>query len=130
VIRGAVDASHEAVIELTIGGSDPRSVRLPFVVDTGFSGGITLPSEIVADLELRPRGSGRAWLGDGSLAQFAIFEAFVDWEGTSRRVRVEVAETTPLLGMELLKGHQLRIDVLPGGTVSITNISDPLAPSV
>jgi len=129
VIRGAVDSSHEAVVELTVAGADPRSVRLPFVVDTGFSGGITLPSEIVADLELRPRGSGRAWLGDGSLAQFAIFEAFVDWEGTPRRVRVEVAETMPLLGMELLRGHQLQIDVLPGGMVSIRNISGPPPPS-
>jgi hypothetical protein len=38
---------------------------------------------------------------------------------------VEVAETMPLLGMELLRGHELRIDVLPGGIVSIRSLSDP-----
>jgi predicted aspartyl protease len=79
VIRGAVDALHEPVVELTVtGGAEARSVRLPFIVDTGFTGGITLPAEIVDELELPNQGEGRAWLADGSMTQFSICEASVE----------------------------------------------------
>lgn len=45
--------------------------------------------------------------------------ATVDWNGQSRRVEVEAAEAQPLLGMALLQGSELRIQVVPGGSVSI-----------
>lgn len=122
MIVGAVDAMGDAVVELTIAGADQYSARLPFVVDTGFSGDVTLPAELADALDLRFTGMGHTRLGDGSLSNFPIREASIRWDGVTRIVEVEVSETEPLLGMRLLDGHELRIDVLPGGTVTITAI--------
>lgn len=121
MITGTVDGS-EAVVELTISGAGEQSARLPFVIDTGFNGFVTLPQETVDELGLLINGSSHGYLGDGSITHFPICDAFVDWNGRSIPVRVEVAETEPLLGMRLLHGHRLQIDVLPGGTVRIVEL--------
>jgi hypothetical protein len=36
---------------------------------------------------------------------------------------IEAADTEPLVGMSLLDGHTLRIDVMSGGVVAITGLS-------
>jgi predicted aspartyl protease len=58
-------------------------------------------------------------LGDGSVRHFDICAAEVDWGGTWRAVLVYAVGNEPLLGMRLLAGHKLVIDVVPGGLVEI-----------
>jgi predicted aspartyl protease len=123
MIRGVVNAIREAIVELTVIGAAGRSRRVAFVLDTGFGGGITLPSSIAAELELRPQGVAVATLGDGSETEYDFCEAAVLWDGLERPVVVEYAETFPLLGMALLEGHLLQIEVARSGGVSITPLS-------
>lgn len=122
---GVVNAVREAIIELPVLGPAGRARRVAFVVDTGFDGGITLPSSIAAELELSTRGVGRATLADGSKTEYDLCEATVLWDGVERPVIVEIAETFPLLGMALLEGHLLRIEVVRGGRVNLTPLSPP-----
>lgn len=58
-------------------------------------------------------------LGDGSTGLFDIYAATVQWDGQRRRVEAILADAQPLLGMELLRGHELRIQVVEGGNVQI-----------
>ena len=53
------------------------------------------------------------------MTTFDIFEASVLWDGKLRQVAVDEADTEPLVGMRLLQGHELAIQIIPGGTVSI-----------
>jgi predicted aspartyl protease len=62
---------------------------------------------------------GRALLGDGSESIFDIFEATVVWDGQPRRIFVDTADTAPLVGMALLKGYELILQVKDKGTVLI-----------
>ena len=111
MIQGVVTAVREAVVELTVIGTAGRSQRISFIVDTGFDGGITLPSSIAAELELRTEGVAVTTLGDGSKTDHEFSKAVVLWNGVARSVLVDIAETDPLLGMRLLAGHLLRIEV-------------------
>lgn len=60
-----------------------------------------------------------AELADGSLVRFDVHDALVLWEGQSRRVYAHVSDTTPLVGMRMLDGYDLSIQVRDGGRVVI-----------
>ena len=59
-------------------------------------------------------------LADGSVDFFDVYIATVVWDGQLRTVAAEAANTQPLVGMGLLDGHTLLIDVVSGGHVTIT----------
>ena len=41
------------------------------------------------------------------------------WDGRPRRIAVDEASTAPLVGMALLDGYELNVQVRNGGSVSI-----------
>ncbi|HEY2736831.1 MAG TPA: hypothetical protein VGK45_00410 [Thermoanaerobaculia bacterium] len=70
-----------------------------------------------------PRGQGFGVLADGQRILFEIFEAEVLWDTQPRRITVYAADSTPLLGMDLLDGHELTMQVFQGGLLSIRALS-------
>ncbi len=66
---------------------------------------------------------GRGTLADGSECLFDVFEATVDWDGKVQRVLVNEADTDPLVGMGLLKGFELKMQIRAGGKVTIKRLS-------
>ncbi len=118
MISGRVNVYREAVVRLPL--SNPRGhEEIEAVIDTGFNGYLTLPPDLIARLSLPFRRSGRAVLGDGSEVTFDIHEAVILWDGRPRRIAVDVADTEPLLGMGLLYGHELNLQVIEGGSALI-----------
>jgi clan AA aspartic protease len=93
------------------------------VIDTGFTGSVTLPLSLITSLGLPRAGWGKAILADGSRIAFDLYEATVIWDGQPRRVFAHEAPS-PLIGMKLLHGSELRIQVIDGGDVTIA----PLTP--
>jgi len=45
------------------------------------------------------------------------------WDGEVRRIPVHEAETTPLIGMSLLQGYELTVQVQAGGNVTVRALS-------
>jgi predicted aspartyl protease len=80
---------------------------------------LTLPATTINTLGLSRQSGGTARLADGSVRQFDIFAAEVEWGGTWRPVLVSAVGNESLMGMRLLAGHKLVIDVEPGGLVEI-----------
>jgi len=74
-------------------------------------------------LSLAWRERGRALLADGSETVFDIYEGIVLGDGRARRIPVHEAETTPLIGMSLLQGYELTLEVQPGGNVTVRALS-------
>jgi predicted aspartyl protease len=58
-------------------------------------------------------------LADGSVRQFDIFAAEVAWGGAWRAVLVSAVGSESLLGMRLMAGHKVVVEVVPGGSVEI-----------
>jgi clan AA aspartic protease len=120
MITGVVNANREATIRLVVIGSNGQQQEIEVIIDTGFTGFLTLPIELVAALGLSWLCRQPGILADGSVDFFDVYVARVIWDGQLRTVEVEAADTEPLVGMSLLDRHSLRIDVLSGGVVTIT----------
>src|SRR5712692_3011335 len=103
------------MVDLIMRGSGQVERAIRAVVDTGYNGSLSLPIELVEDLALVRRSSQRGVLADGSEAVFAVYLGTVVWDGTPRQIRVLATAGAPLIGMALLAGHELTIQVVAGG---------------
>ena len=119
MIEGAVNANLEAVVTLPLQDPSGRTREVEAVVDTGFNGYLTLPPMLMEDLELPVVGDGEAVLADGSEAAFDVYGVTVLWDGQPMYVETGAVGVDPLVGMALLDGHNLNIDVENGGRVLI-----------
>ena len=119
MIQGVVNARHEAVVGLRVRGPGGVEFGVDVIVDSGFTASLTLPMAVVTALALTRQSGGTAVLADGSVRQFDIFAAEVAWGGTWRAVLVSAVGNESLLGMRLLAGHKLTVEVVPGGLVEI-----------
>ena len=119
MITGMVNAHAEATIRLPVWAADGREQEMEAVLDTGFNGSLTLPPAVIATLGLRWRTRGLVMLANGTEDHCDIYTATVIWDGRPRNILVEAADTDPLIGMALLYGHDVRIQVREGGRVSI-----------
>jgi clan AA aspartic protease len=119
MIAGVVSSDHEATARLMVCSPGGGNLEVDLVIDTGFNGWISLPSTLIRQLELPWRRRGRGELADGSETIFDIYEASVVWDGQSRRIWIDEIDAAPLLGMALLDGHELSIQVWTGGHVTI-----------
>lgn len=109
----------EAVIHLQIQGSAGQEREIAAIIDTGFTGFLTLPPVFVTELGLTRLSRGRAILANGSEELFDIYGATVLWDGRPRYVETDAVDTTPLVGMALLSGYDLYMQVVDGGRVVI-----------
>ncbi len=76
MIQGYVNENYEAVIPVVVkNGAKLKSVNA--VIDTGFTGFLSLPSTIISEHNLSWSYRDRATLGDGSETLFDIYEASV-----------------------------------------------------
>jgi hypothetical protein len=48
-----------------------------------------------------------------------MYSGMVIWDGEWRRVDINAAETTPLVGMSLLRGYRYQMGTIVGGRVVI-----------
>ncbi len=121
MITGVVRA-REARIRLTVRGPRGREQTIEAIIDTGYTAWLTLPSSLVAALGLRWRSLDRGTLADGSECLFDVYEATVVWDRRERRVLVDEADTDPLVGMGLLTGYELKMQVRSRGKVTIKRL--------
>jgi len=121
VIIGIVQG-HEALIRLTIRGFRGRQQELVAVVDSGFTGWLTLPPAVISALQLRWRAFGQGTLADGSVSYFSVYQANLLWDGRVRRVFVDEFDATPLVGMALLRGYECKMQVRARGKVTIKRL--------
>jgi clan AA aspartic protease len=127
VIAGTADARRRAVVGLVVVGRNGREQAVDAIVDTGFTGALTLPPSLVRLLELPFRGPVRGLLADGSERLLDVYRAVVLWNGDRRDVLVTGVDADPLVGMSMLVGHELCIRIVTGGEVRISPI-EPAAP--
>ena len=119
MIEGVVNANLEAVVILPLQDLSGQTREVEAVVDTGFNGYLTLPPMLMEDLELPVVGDGEAVLADGSEAAFDVYGVTVLWDGQPMYVETGAVGVDALVGMALLDGHNLNIDVEDGGRVLI-----------
>ena len=120
MIEGVVNPAYEAVIEITLNDQSGQPMEIEAVIDTGYTGFLTLPTSLVTELGLTFRSHGLAVLADSSEVAFDIYDVTILWDERRRRIRVDATGDTPLVGMLLLEGYNLNMDIEQSGTVIIS----------
>jgi clan AA aspartic protease len=123
MITGTVNADFEPIIPLSVCGSDGKIYTQDAIVDTGFNGWLSLPPSIISQLNLRWKRRGRAILGDGSECIFNVYEAVLSWDGVLLAIPIDEADSEPLVGMSLMEGYQLVVQVFEGGRVELSKVN-------
>jgi clan AA aspartic protease len=119
MMQGVVNLRREATLTVVVGNSNQQLQAIETVIDTGFTGFLSLPSTIIANLNLPWSASDIVTLGDGSETLFDLYTAVVIWDGQYRDIYIAESETEPLLGMAMLYGYRLQVDAIEGGIVKI-----------
>ena len=119
MMQGVVNLRREATLTVVIGNSNRKLQKIDAVIDTGFNGFLSLPSEIINHLNLPWSGSDIVTLGDGSETFFDLYIATIIWDGKYREIDIVESETEPLLGMAMLYGYRLQVDNVEKGIVKI-----------
>ena len=122
MIAGIVTSRLEAVVSISVHAPKGQSETLSAVIDTGFSGFITLPPDLIARMELPYSATESMVLANGSESPFRIFKATVHWHGQRMAVPVHESDADALVGMALLYGSRLIMDIVENGPVRVEPI--------
>jgi clan AA aspartic protease len=118
MITGRVEDRH-ALLSVVFSLQGRPSVSIEFVVDTGFTDALCLPSPAVTALGLPFQFDFPASLADGSQVLLPVHEATIVWDGVEQRVHVLATGNRPLIGTALMDGTELLIQFIEGGMVSV-----------
>lgn len=95
------------------------SSEVTAIVDTGFTGELTLPGVLIDELELEYDAEVDAIRADGTVVRADTYVGIVEWDGVGRSTTVVAGEGAVLLGMLLMAGHILTVEIVEGGPVRV-----------
>jgi clan AA aspartic protease len=109
MMQGWVNQNCEAMLPVVVGQGNVPKQMIEALIDTGFSGFLSLPLSIIESLELPWIFSDSVTLGDGSEVVFQMYRATIIWDGLYKVVDVAASEAEQLLGMSLLYGFNSKL---------------------
>ena len=119
MITGSVSQELEALIAVDVEDGNGASHSLEVVVDTGFTGYLVLPQAVISRLGLRFSGRRSVILASGEQSTVDAYAGIVSWHGRRRNVIVLESSSESLIGMSLLSGSRVTLDVRADGSVLI-----------
>jgi len=122
MMRGVVNARLEAIVRLRLKGAAGVEVDIDFLIDTGFDSTLVLPKAEAEAIGLHYLGTRFANLADGTLQATELYLGQLQWNGAFTPVQVISIGDEALVGMGLLNGNELRIEVTSGGMVEINQL--------
>ena len=102
-------------VSLAVANINGVQRNLTFTVDTGFTGWLTVPGDVIRDLDLQYRGTRPYVLADDEVSEAHLYLAFV----ASVPVVVHQLDAEPLLGAAMMNVCRLTVDFWEGGRVTI-----------
>ena len=122
MIRGEVSGDQQALVTIEIIDAEGHPRPVEVILDTGFTGYLTLPSETIRQLGLAPVGRRTFEPANGELFEFEAHLAAVSWHEHLTDAMVLRSDGDPLLGMTLLWGSRVTLDAVAQGEVSIEDL--------
>ena len=119
MIRGRINERLEPLVEVSILDDHDIAHSFEFILDTGFSGHLTLTSDVIDRLGLSYSGQRAVAVADGFVHNVDVFTARVLWHENWKPVFVTRLDSSPLLGMRSLLGCRLSMNVCAGGRVVV-----------
>ena len=123
MIQGRVNESYEAAVTLNLVDATGEHRAIEAIIDTGYNGYLTLPIALIEVMDLPWQGQNEVSLADGTSRVLDVYDGIVSWNGRERSIYIDAIDTETLVGMGLLRGHCLRVDVVRDGMVTIEVLS-------
>lgn len=127
MISGKVESDEHGGLEpwVTVPVEDTNGEfqQCEVILDTGFTGHLTLPETVIEALGLVSEGQRTVTVASGREETLEYYTAWVSWHGRLCEVGVFQSIDQPLLGMELLYGSRITVGVWEGGEVVIEEVS-------
>ena len=96
------------------------------IVDTGFTGELTLPAILCTLLGLERVRKTYTMFGNASFEDIDVYLANVFWGGVWREVSILATGSEVLIGMNMLRGSTVCFDAVDMGAIEI----EPIAPTI
>ncbi|MDE0122546.1 MAG: aspartyl protease family protein [bacterium] len=122
MIRGRVSGDQQALIVVDIMDGYGRLQPVEVVLDTGFTGYLTLSPRTISDLGLPSVGQRTFELANGELFDFQVYLGSVSWHSRISDVLVLQSDSAPLLGMALIWGSRVTMDAYSDAEVTIEEL--------
>ena len=119
MISGRVSPGLDPLVTIEMGNGQGNFQPVEVVVDTGFTGELALPAELIQSLGLDYIDDVRVVLADRVERWFGAYDGVMSWHGEPISVIVLETGGDSLLGMGLLLGSKLTVSARPGGAVLI-----------
>jgi len=108
--------------KLTLPGRD-GAFKVDFIIDTGFDGDLSLPPSLANYLNTEIAGRQSLSMADGTMVFSPYYRIMIeDWDGEMRLTEVLLLDGHPLLGVNLLTGYLLQMEITEGGVVEIEQL--------
>ncbi|HLP91318.1 MAG TPA: clan AA aspartic protease [Nostocaceae cyanobacterium] len=121
MITGIIKGGHPTVNVIFRLPNQP-DFSIEFVIDTGFTGELSLPPAAINVMGLPFLYELPANLANNSWVDIRMHEAVIIWNGEERLVNVLATGRRPLLGTALLDGYELSIQFTEDGLVTIQKL--------
>src|SRR3990170_7417278 len=101
MITGVVNNNLEATIQLKVRGANEQFEEIEAIIDTGFTGFLTLPLTVIEKLNLTWLCRQHGILANGEINIFDVYRATLIWDKQPINVEVDSIDSEPLVGMNL-----------------------------
>jgi clan AA aspartic protease len=119
MVRGTFDTSGSPVINVEVSGPSGPRRNLTAIVDTGFTGFLSIPSAELAQVGLAPTGAALVILADQTPlpTSTCIGTAHLGSESRVGIIVIDVGGVEVLLGMDFLRKFGKRLIVDPANDI-------------
>lgn len=111
------DGFARVPLALPLRGGGER--RVEFVVDSGFEGDLSAPPALLSGLDVVFAGELPFLLADLTYRERPVYQMILDWQGEELTVEVIGMDGNPLLGVGLLRGNAVHMEMEEGGEVAV-----------
>jgi predicted aspartyl protease len=126
MMTGKVNSKLQPTMSLSLIAPDGTEFELDALIDTGFSGDITLPIETIRQMGLTFYVQDVHTIGNNQDVAFNFYTgAKVYWHQKDVDVLVMEVEGESYMGMELLSGSSLFVEAKPNGKVRVRELPPP-----
>lgn len=119
MVIGFVNSHLEVIVPLVIADADGQEHKIECQLATGFLGDLFMPPTQVDALKLPQTGTGQVGYPPGSPAEAPVHQAHVLWCGQKHTISVFAYGQHPVLGLGLLQGYRLNLQMTEGQQVIV-----------
>ncbi len=125
MIAGHIDEDWQAIVPLIArhGHQKDRDETIDFLIDTGFTGFLSLSPEWVQKLDLSVIDIQRGMTADGRVSYFETVDVCILWHDQPRVIRAQVLDE-PLIGTRLLRLHQTSLKWVTGERFELQSVPE------